>query len=120
MRSSVILAIHTAMFATLMLASPSLSMTVIYYPEVVSGAQLLALSVTGILVTFGLWRKYGQCPLTEREKEALINEGKQPYDGPWFSHYARVWFGLHLTERFGTFFSLAFLVGPMPVGIIYW
>ena len=120
MRSSSILAVHTAMFATFMVASPTLSILVMYHPELFRGRGLALLCVTGIVVTLGIWRRYGECPLTTREKGALVAEGRQPYEGPWLTHYIYKLSGVRLPDKFGTYLSLTLLLWPTIVGIRYW
>ncbi len=119
MRSRVILAAHTAMFATLVVASPSTSLAVIYYPNLLSGFYLVCLCATGIAISSYLWHKFGGCPCTLKEKEALMREGKEVFEGACLTHYIHKWFGIRLPEWSSTALPIGLMAVPLIVGLLH-
>ncbi len=118
MRSHHINALHTAMFAGLMILSPTTSLVTIYYPATLPGRCLAYLCIIGIVTTLILWRAAGECPCTKYEREAMLREEIVPYTGPWLAHYANKWFGLRISTRTSSTIPMVLLAVPLLMGII--
>ncbi len=119
MSSKAIRDIHVALFVGLMVASPLSSLAVIFFPTILSGSELVAICATGIL-TLGVLRfRYGGCPLTILENNAIEREGGIPYRSNCISYYLGRWIGIHLPVYASPIITVGLMAAPIAVGIFY-
>ncbi len=121
MRSAkLILAAHTAMFLVFLAASLGGSAFAIWRPDLLPGLWLAGtFGVLGAVMAWLFWR-WGDCPLTIWEKEALIREGHTTYEGMCLPHYLREWFGISLSKSVGNSITRSLGAAPIIAGIARW
>lgn len=116
-RSIVYLALHTAIFGSLALASLVLSYLLLTHQLPHYGTLIVFdVIVVGAAAT---WIPYkGSCPFTIWENAERTREGKEPYSGPCIIRYAHQWFGLRLPHNADNVLTVLVFALPTAIALI--
>ena len=117
--STLILAIHTLMYACVALVTFFAPFVFLLVPTL-PGQYLVAEAVVLTVVVPISWRLWGACPFTLWENQLRIKEKKIPYEGPCFTHYIHRWLGVRLPRVYGTAVPLVLLVAHVLEGMVFW
>ncbi len=113
MNSKQVLALHAALFATLLLGSLALSYHIYTYPDTIPLAYLVMGTIVLGVPVAGSFVVYGGCVFTIWENQLRGREGRPKYPDSCVRHYAREWFGITLPKRGSALVLLLFLLLPM-------
>jgi hypothetical protein len=119
MASTLVLAVHTLIFAAFIIGSASFPFFAAAHPEYMTWKLLLLFVALGVLVPYS-WRLSGGCPFTVWENN--LREKEKPgsgYKESCLERYARLWFGVRISRRAGTVFILAMLAVPLMTTALF-
>lgn len=119
MKAKHVLAIHTAVLASFVVASLSSPYIATHYLGFFSAPVLVALAILAVAV-MASWNISGGCPFTVWENRLRASEDPSAvYSDGCINHYVHTWSGLRLPNGFSTGILVILLALPVVSGIAW-
>ncbi len=118
MNFRIILAIHSVLFASLILGSLAVSVLQLVKPEMVPPGLVFVGAVIIAALVAGSFLLYRGCVFTIWENQFREREGKPQYSESCVRHYAYMWFGLNLPKRGSALVQAFLLLLPLVIALM--